>query len=241
MSTLHNWIDTSAEWGIDDYLVKRVSKKTAQDFIGKYHYAGGTGNAIMAWGLFENVHSQLVGVIAFQTPISENTRASVFEDIDGPAHEKAEKCDCEFMAQEHYWRDHVTELHRMALHPDCPPNSATWFISRALDALKDYKPKYRAAISLADSTEGHDGTVYQAANADYYGTTGARKSYRDANGDLRTTRQCGKNITVEEAKARGWTVDQRGEKHRYVFWLSDWEYSKEELREKSQIELQPYP
>jgi hypothetical protein len=242
MNSLMEYVDGGAEFGFDDYVVKQIGKGLAREFIAEYHYAKGAGNAIMPWGLYEQQNGRLVGVIAFQTPISENTRASIFEDIPGGAKEHGERCEgCPYIAKEHALREHVTELHRMAIHPDAPQNTATWFISRALDALKAYKPKYWAVISMADSTEGHDGTVYQAANADYYGTSGRRKFYRDQDGHLRNPRQVGENISQYEAKERGWDIEQREAKHRYVFWLPDQKYSKDELRDMSEVEIQQYP
>lgn len=242
MNTLQSFQDTSAEWSLGNYTVKKIPKRLARDFIAKYHYTGGCGNAIMPWGLYEQQQGELVGVIAFQTPISENTRASIFEDNDGPAEDWGERCDrCAHIDEEHALREHVTELHRMAIHPDAPANTGTWFISRVLDALKEYKPKYWAVISMADTTEGHDGTVYQAASADYYGTSGRRKFYRDKEGVLRNPRQVGENITHDEARARGWDIEQRKAKHRYVFWLPDPYQSKDDLRELSEIDIQPYP
>lgn len=241
MESLLDWSETGRSWGIDDYVIKPIGKRVARDFIAEYHYAKGSGNAIMTWGLYEQVNSQLAGVIAFQTPISENTRASIFEGIPGKASEHVDVCDCVHIDGEHGYREHITELHRMALHPDCPKNTATWFITRALDRLKEYKPKYWAVISMADSTEGHDGTVYQAANADYYGTSKARKCYVDAEGRLRNKRQVGENISLSEAEERGWQVVKREQKHRYVFWLPDPYDSKDDLRELSEIDIQPYP
>lgn len=241
-ATLQQYQDTTEDWGISDYIVQaNIPKKLARKFIEHHHYSGGCGNAIMPFGLYEQVNGSLVGVIAFQTPISENTRASIFEDIDGPASEDIDYCECAYFEEDHGYREHVTELHRMAIHPDAPQNTATWFISRALDALKEYKPKYWAVISMADSTEGHDGTVYQAANADYYGTSGRRKFYRDKTGRLRNPRQVGENITISEARERGWDVVQREQKHRYVFWLPDDTYSKQELRELSEVSFKEYP
>lgn len=64
----------------------------------------------------------------------------------------------------------------------------------------------------------------------------------DENGQLRSPRQCGENITLEKAKERGWTVVKREEKHRYVTWLPyRSRHSIDGLRELSEIEIQPYP
>jgi len=203
---------------LEDCIVKKISKRAAKMLVTKFHYSGGMGNAGFHVGLTHQPTNELLGVIVFHSSISEATMAKVFGDADM-----------------------VTELHRMAIRPEAPHNTASWFISRALDVLKVHKPHYNGVISFADTTEGHDGTVYQAANADYYGMTGTATYYRDEEGALRAPRQNGENISKEQAKERGWKPVERDAKHRYVFWLPDEYESKDELREKGDLELQPYP
>lgn len=213
---------SKAEPELSECEVRKLPQKVGRGFIIENHYTSGCGVASMIWGMFWNDGSgeELIGAIAFQTPISENVRASIFGESG---------------------KGKVTEFHRMAIKDKAPKNSGSWFISRSLDRLKDYKPKYEAVVSFADTTEGHDGTVYQAANADYYGSTGKATYYRKPDGQLKAPRQVGENITVSEARERGWSVDRRDVKHRYVFWLPGPYQSKRELREKAKIEIKPYP
>lgn len=212
--------DADTSWSFENFEVERISKDDAMQFVKQHHYSGGMGNAPIPYGIRQYATGELVGVIAFHTPISENVRRMVFGD-------------------EH--KDRVTELHRMAIHPDAPPNTATWFISRALDRLKKYRPQTWAVLSHADRTEGHDGTVYQAASADYTGTTRETTFYRDENGRLRSPRQNGERIDREKARTRGWVPEKRDAKHRYVFWTPDPYQTKNDLREKSKLEPEPYP
>jgi hypothetical protein len=221
MNTLVDYAETpQQDYSFDEFVVKDVPLDVAREFLSQHHYLGGCGNAAMPWGLYSQRTSELLGIIAFQTPISEAVRASVFGKK---------------------YKERVTEFHRMAIVDRAPSNTATWFIARTLDELKDYKPKYWAVVTFADTTVGHDGTVYQASNADYYGTTGEHTFYRTQDGDLKAPRQVGENITIQDALDRGWTPEQRDAKHRYVYWLPDEYQSKDELREKSNLELQPYP
>jgi hypothetical protein len=203
---------------LQEFTIQKIDQRSAEMFVSQYHYAGGMGNAGICYGLFSC--GCLIGVIVFHTPISENVRKSVYGDSR---------------------KDEVSELHRMAIHPDAPQNTATYFISRALDALKEHRPQYTAILSFADTTEGHDGTVYQAANADYTGMTAPTTFYEDSTGRLRAPRQDGTNITHAEATRRDWTPVKRKAKHRYVFWLPGSYESKDELRTASQLETQPYP
>lgn len=191
-----------------------------REFIMKHHYSGGCGVAAMTWGLFESVNETMVGAIAFQTPCSENVRRSIFGDE---------------------YKDHVTELHRLVTLDDTPHNTESWFISRALKALKEYKPKYRGVVSFADGTEGHIGTIYQATNAIYYGTSSPSTFYRDQDDRLRHPRQCGENITKSDAEERGWEPVRREAKHRYLFLLPDNEMGYGDLEDLLEVEEQPYP
>lgn len=218
--SLTKWGTTPTEYSLSNFHVEKIPQNFGRNFIKQHHYTGGCGTASMIYGLYDNQSGRLMGAIAFQTPISEAVRASIFGEE---------------------YKHKVTELHRMAIVDEAPHNTGSWFISRALDQLKDYKPKYWAVIAFADSTEGHDGTVYQAANADYYGMTDEATFYRLPNGKLKHPRITGDNITQSEAKERGWKIEQREAKHRYVFWLPDEYQSKDDLREKAEIEIQPYP
>src|SRR5690606_35250900 len=57
----------------------------------------------------------------------------------------------------------VLELDRFCIHPQYQKeNFASWFISRCVKLIDD--PKITHLISFADSTFGHSGTIYKAAN-----------------------------------------------------------------------------
>ena len=182
-----------------DYQVKVISCKEGKEYLIKHHYTHGCHNAPSPCiGLFDGV--DLIGVCAFACPCSENVRASVF--------------GAEF-------KDSVTELHRLHILDITPKNTESWFISRALKLLKNVKPKIKAVISFSDTTVGHEGTIYKATNAYRLGQTGRATFYRDSDGRLRHPRQNGVNITLEEAKRRGWEPEKRGAKNRYLYFLPD--------------------
>lgn len=200
-----------------DYTVERIDGKTAKAFIKQHHYSHGCHNGPMGWGLFDN--GRLIGVCAFATPCSENVRASIFG-----AEKKAA----------------VTELHRLVLLDEAPKNSESWFVSRALRGLKDEKPNILAVVSFADGTEGHVGTIYQALNAIYYGTSGRATFYVDADGRLRHPRQNGVNISKEEALERGWVPVSREAKHRYLFLVGN-KTERRTSRNQLKVTELPYP
>jgi len=232
-TVVYRWVFTyMAEYTINDLYVKKVPMDVGREFIMEHHYSGGCGVAAMTWGLFEEVNDEMVGAIAFQTPCSENVRESIFGD---------DVCHCDLVDGEHTYKSHVTELHRLVTLDETPHNTESWFISRALDRLKEYKPKYWGIVSFADETEGHVGTIYQATNALYYGMSGSSTFYRDEKGRLRHPRQVGENITIGEAREREWEPERRDGKHRYLFLLDDTVRSRDDLVGELEIETEPYP
>lgn len=179
----------------------------------------------MCWGVRDTSRDgELVGVCGFATPISENVRKSIWKD------DYAEEM-----------KNYTTELHRLVTLDDSPHNTETWLISRALKGLKKYKPKYKAVISFADTTEDHVGTIYQASNFYYYGMTEPEPCFVDEDGNLRSARQGGERVSVEEGKERGWKRVERKAKHRYFTLLPDPYESKKDVMEKIGVETRPYP
>ena len=199
------------------YTARPIKSSDGKAFIREHHYTHGCHNGPMTFGLFDG--DSLIGVCAFATPSSENVRASVF----GPDHKNA-----------------VTELHRLVILDCTPTNTESWFISRALRWVSEYKPALRGVLSFADATEGHRGTIYQATNALYCGTTSRTRFWRDPDGRLRHPRQNGVNITPAMAAERGWVAESRAAKYRYLFLVGDKgdrKWAKRNLR----LTPEPYP
>lgn len=200
------------------YTVRRIAGNTGKAFIVEHHYSRGCHNGPMCWGLFDG--DDLIGVCAFATPCSENVRASVF-------------------GREHKHR--VTELHRLAVIDGTPRNTESWFIARSLRGLKQERPHIWSVLSFADSTQGHYGTIYQASNFLYCGSTGVATFYRDQNGRLRHPRQNGINISLDDARLRGWTPEKRDGKFRYLALLPDNRSHDRRLRAMVRLVSLPYP
>lgn len=179
------------------YEVRRIDSKTAKEYIKKHHYSHGYHNGPSpCYGLFDN--EQLIGVLMFATPCSENVRRSVFGDE---------------------YKDSVIELHRLHILDVTPRNAESYFISRCLKLLKRDRPHTKAVLSFSDKTEGHEGVIYKATNAYKLGSTGSSTFFMDENGRLRHPRQNGVNITKEIAKEKGWTPVKRSAKNRYLYLL----------------------
>lgn len=182
------------------FTTRQIRAREAKAYIRENHYSKGCHNGPSpCFGLF--YAESLIGCLMFATPCSENVRSSLF----GVDH-----------------KDKVTELHRLHIVDGTPKNTESWFIGWCLRELGRVKPSIEGVISFADGTEGHSGTIYQATNFLYCGTTGKAWFYIDQDGRLRHPRQCGKNISKEEAAGMGWERVRRDAKHRYVMPLTKW-------------------
>lgn len=210
--------DRPQAWGPSTLTVGPVVGREARAFIATHHYSGGGGLNTINVGLYHGM--ELVGVAAFGVPVSMDAAASVF-------------------GRDH--ADRVMDLQRLVLVDDAPRNTESWFIVRALRALKRERPSTWAVTSFADSTQGHIGTIYQATNAIYGGTGGAEMQFIDQHGRLRSNRMDGRRVTVADGADRGWTPIRRGHKHRYLFLTSDNRAHRRLLERTLLWERQPYP
>lgn len=179
-----------------DYDVRRISSTVAKEYIHVHHYSHGShAHPSPDYGLFDG--DSLIGVCMFATPCSERVRSCVF-------------------GEEH--KNTVLELHRLHILDVTPKNTESWFISKVFNLLRLDRPDLRGIIAFSDTTEGHNGTIYQATNALYCGKTSKSRFYVDETGRLRHPRQCGHNVSLQEAQQLGWKPTIREAKNRYV-WI----------------------
>ena len=192
-------MDGTKKYFDEHYSVKKIKMAVAKEYMCKNHYTHGCHNAPNpCYGLYE--YGKLIGAIAFSQPCSENVRSSIWGK--------------EF-------KNRVIELHRLHIMDTTPRNTETWFMSRCFEMLKQDKPEIKGIISFSDTTEGHIGTIYKAMNFYFVGKTSSATFYRDQEGRLRHPRQNGVNISKEEALTRGWTIEHRRAKNRYLYLLPE--------------------
>lgn len=189
------------------YSVKKIPCKQAKEYIIANHYSHGCHNAPSpCYGLFDK--DNLIGVLMFATPCSEAVRSSLWGE---------------------QFKNRVVELHRLHILDITPKNTESWFISKCLKMLKKDRPKTKGVISFADTTQGHQGTIYQATNFYYIGKTSSATFYLDESGRLRHPRQNGINISTEDAKSRGWKPVKRFAKNRYLYIIGSNKQEKKHL------------
>jgi hypothetical protein len=185
---------------------------TAKAFVLEHHYSGSYPAARERFGLYWR--GALVGVAVFSVP--QNQRAL---DVL-PA-----------------GRESGVELGRLILADAVPANGETWFLARCFELLR--RLGYTGVISFSDPVArraadgdivfgGHIGTIYQAHNAVYLGTTKPERKRMLADGTVIPGRSLAKirkrdqgwRYSVERLVSYG--ADGLGEHEDARAWLERW-------------------
>lgn len=133
--------------------------RTARDFVVRHHYSASYPAARRRFGLYG--HGELLGVAVFSVPMHPAVLRPFAPDTS-------------------------VELGRFVLLDSVRGNGESWFLARCLRLLRlegfagvvaHSDPMRRRDASGAEVFGGHVGTIYQATNATYDGTT-ARATVR---------------------------------------------------------------
>lgn len=182
-----------------------ASDTAARAFVEAHHYSGSYPAARRRFGLYER--GELVGVAVFSVPM----RAEVLRP----------------------WSlDDGLELGRFVLLDDVRANGESWFLARALDALR--AEGWAGVVSLSDPTArttasgavvfgGHVGTIYQASNAIYTGRASPQTLRLLPDGSVFSNRAASKirqqergwRYAVEQLVAHG-APEPRGDLHAWL-------------------------
>jgi len=122
--------------------VDRIDQGIAGKLVVEHHYLHRKPGIAFAFALFDD--NEIKGICTFGTPPSRHLQKSV--------------CPTE--------PNRVLELNRLWVCDSMPRNTESWFIARALKMLPPF-----LICSYADTSVGHDGYVYRAANWHYAGKT----------------------------------------------------------------------
>jgi hypothetical protein len=134
-------------FGSDDWHVKEIERKLANDLIVKNHYSKKFYNATyIHLGVF--ICGELLGVLQYGYAMNPASCGSVVEGTQ---------------------MDEYLELNRMWLDDRAERNSETKAISYSLRYIRSKFPKIKWIQSFADERCGRFGIVYQAASFSYYG------------------------------------------------------------------------
>lgn len=134
-------------FGSDDFHVKEIERKLANDLIVKNHYSKKFYSATyIHLGVF--ICGELLGVLQYGYAMNPASCGSVVEGTQ---------------------MDEYLELNRMWLDDKAKRNSETKAISYSLRYIRSKFPKIKWIQSFADERCGCFGIVYQAASFSFYG------------------------------------------------------------------------
>jgi hypothetical protein len=158
------------EENIRDFSVEIIDKTNAKTKIINNHYTKSCPSSKYSFGLVKDGFSYAVAI--FSSLHRQNQSGE-------------------------YPSNRVLELSRLFIHDGVPKNSGSYFLSRCLSYLKDTKD-YDAVLTYADTTEGHDGGIYKAANFEFIGNTKVNYHYVDEK-----QKRIHKKTVWDKAKRRG--------------------------------------
>lgn len=178
----------------NQFSIQKINKEQAKSILLSYHYLKDISKGFKSgynYGLFKE--NKLVGIIIYTGfPVPELVVGMFGLDRKDQAG--------------------MFELSRLCIEPETQKiehNLASWFVSKTIRLLTK-ETKVRAILSYADC-DFHKGTVYRAANFDYYGKSKAKKDFyiKNENGTF-TKHSRGKTKGV----CGEWR--NRSQKHRFV-------------------------
>jgi hypothetical protein len=130
-------------------MIRKVSKKTAENFMGKYEHLGNLGLGVWHWGLFGG--DDLLSVVSYGTVCFSKNRGWLCEiaNLTG---------------------SNIIQLCRGGTKTTAPKGTASRLISLAnKEILKMRGPTI--IVAYADPNVSEIGTIYQASNFIYTGKT----------------------------------------------------------------------
>jgi predicted RNA-binding Zn-ribbon protein involved in translation (DUF1610 family)/GNAT superfamily N-acetyltransferase len=189
------------QFNFEDISERIIDSRTAELFIGQYHYASRLGRSGINLGYF--IGDKLIAVIIYSLAVRQ---------------EVAERLGMRY-------KD-IRELSRLAIHPSYQvKNLASHLISRSIKYIKYNHNDIKLLVSFADSTYNHIGTVYKASNWVLDGIVEPSYWYIDNDGfvchkkTLWNKANEMKMTESEYADKFGYNKVWGGEKSRYIYML----------------------
>ena len=136
------------------------------------------------------------------------------------------------------------ELNRLVVSDGLPKNSLSYFVSKTIDFI----PKPSVLVSYADTSQNHNGYIYQATNWIYTGLSAKFMDYmvkgmEHLHGASVFDLSRGQENRVEwlrEKHGDKLYMKERPRKHRYFYFVGDKRDKKKMIKELP-YEIQPYP
>jgi hypothetical protein len=172
-------LNGGCDFDFKDIQIVKINDDSYINFYNLYHYMGTGGRRGFTIGSYFN--SKLIASCTF----GSITRKEIAVR-KGVRHDK------------------MMELVRFCIHPNYhKKNFASWFMAKCIKIFKDQYRHIDMLVSFADTTEGHEGTIYKATNWEFDGKTGKSYHYEDKEGN-----KIHKKTIFDTAKKNGMKENQ---------------------------------
>lgn len=200
--------------------IRVITREQTKPFILNIHYAKRFPSISYAFGLFDD--NELIGVITYGTPPSAGLRKGI--------------------AGDDYIKD-ILELNRLVLKYN-RKNEASFLVGNSIKLL----PKNKIIVSFADTSQNHNGIVYQATNFIYTGLSAKRtdwslKSKPHLHGQTIADEFRGvknRSKAMREKYGDDFYLKPRPRKHRYIYIFGDKRYKKKVIK-LIKYKIEKYP
>lgn len=209
------WLKMSLK---ETYSIKPISYKEAMDIVVEKHYLHRKCPVSHAYGLIDIQSGEVVGVVTYGVSPS----STLLKGICGPEEAR-----------------NVYELNRLWVDDMVAKNGESYLVANSMKLLDR-----EIIVSFADTSQGHVGYIYQAANFIYTGLSAKFKDPKVVGKENMHHATYANGLTnaqvIEKFGAENVTFVERPRKHRYIYFNCD-KRRKKELLKKLRYKTMPYP
>jgi len=202
----------------ETYAIKPISYKEAMDIVVEKHYLHRKCPVSYAYGLVDITTSEVMGVVTYGVSPS----STLLKGICGPEEAR-----------------NVYELNRLWVDDMVAKNGESYLVANSMKLLDR-----EIIVSFADTSQGHVGYIYQAANFIYTGLSAKFKDPKVVGKENMHHATYANGLTnaqvIEKFGAENVTFVERPRKHRYIYFNCD-KRRKKELLKKLRYKTMPYP
>jgi len=198
----------------DIYEVQSINSKETHEWLLHKHYAKRIPSIIYSFGLYNNL--ELCGVMTIGNSPSKDLTHHL---LNGKYIQK------------------IYELNRLCVNENLEKNILSYFVSNALKKL----PKPTCLVSYADTSQNHNGYIYQATNWLYTGLSYKMNEWREKNTNKHSRNLCNLYTTdFMKANPDRFYRIERPRKHRYIYFLGT-KTQKKDMINNLKYKIEPYP
>jgi len=195
------------------YSVKSIKSFECNDWLLNKHYAKRIPMICFSFGLYDSTNI-LQGICTIGKPPSP----PLCDGVCGKENS-----------------NYVYELNRLCVNEGLPKNTLSIFVGKVLRLL----PKM-ILVSYADTSQNHNGYIYQATNWIYTGLSAKRTEWKEKNSNRHSRTLHSKYSSNQMKYDDNFEMIERSRKHRYVYFIGSKKDKKYFLKQLN-YKIQDYP